>query len=104
MFILVEGEDPSKEGLPPAVGSTQPDITPQAIEEDESESVMASAQDQREEELQVRLGLFYSGMNIIELALSFRHALFLFCFLAPMRSSRGTCESDRLIYLLINVF
>lgn len=54
VFVLVEGEDVGEEGQVAAVGVSQPDIAPPALEEDEAESVMASAQDQREEELQVR--------------------------------------------------
>ncbi|KAK7008348.1 Anaphase-promoting complex subunit 2 [Halocaridina rubra] len=53
IFVLVEGEDVGEKGHPSVAGTSQSDITPQAIEEDEAESVMASAQDQREEELQV---------------------------------------------------
>ncbi|XP_064089361.1 anaphase-promoting complex subunit 2-like [Macrobrachium nipponense] len=53
IFILVEGEETGEEGIVAVAGAAQPDIAPQAIEEDEAESVMASAQDQREEELQV---------------------------------------------------
>lgn len=53
VFVLVEGEGDGEEGLVAPVGVASPDIAPPAIEEDEAESVMASAQDQREEELQV---------------------------------------------------
>lgn len=53
MFVLVEGEGDGEEGLAAAAGAASPDMAPPAIEEDEAESVMASAQDQREEELQV---------------------------------------------------
>lgn len=53
VFVLVEGEGDGDEALVAATGAASPDIAPPAIEEDEAESVMASAQDQREEELQV---------------------------------------------------
>ncbi|XP_071521652.1 anaphase-promoting complex subunit 2 [Panulirus ornatus] len=53
VFVLMEGEDLGEEGQVATVGVSQPDIAPPALEEDEAESVMASAQDQREEELQV---------------------------------------------------
>lgn len=54
VFVLVEGEETGEEGQTAVAGLPLADIAPPAIEEDEAESVMASAQDQREEELQVR--------------------------------------------------
>ncbi|XP_042881814.1 anaphase-promoting complex subunit 2-like [Penaeus japonicus] len=53
VFVLVEGEDTGEQGQTVATGLPLTEIAPPAIEEDEAESVMASAQDQREEELQV---------------------------------------------------
>lgn len=54
VFVLVEGEEAGEEsGETAAGGISSPGLAPPAIEEDEAESVMASAQDQREEELQV---------------------------------------------------
>ncbi|XP_076046085.1 anaphase promoting complex subunit morula [Oratosquilla oratoria] len=51
VFLLVEGEEGTSE-TGPGVGLPTPELNP-AVDEDEAESVMASAQDQREEELQV---------------------------------------------------
>lgn len=53
VYVLVEGEDLGDEGNVITASVPQPEMAPPAIEEDEAESVMASAQDQREEELQV---------------------------------------------------
>uniref|UniRef100_A0A0P4W136 Anaphase-promoting complex subunit 2 n=2 Tax=Scylla olivacea TaxID=85551 RepID=A0A0P4W136_SCYOL len=76
VFVLVEGEGDGDEGLAAAAGAASPDIAPPAIEEDEAESVMASAQDQREEELQV-FWSYIVGMltNLDSLPLERIHAM-----------------------------
>ncbi|KAG7175880.1 Anaphase-promoting complex subunit 2-like [Homarus americanus] len=76
VFVLVEGEELGDKGHTATVGVSQPDIAPPAIEEDEAESVMASAQDQREEELQV-FWSYIVGMltNLDSLPLERIHAM-----------------------------
>ncbi|XP_069956279.1 anaphase-promoting complex subunit 2 isoform X2 [Cherax quadricarinatus] len=76
VFVLVEGEELGDKGHVATAGVSQPDIAPPAIEEDEAESVMASAQDQREEELQV-FWTYIVGMltNLDSLPLERIHAM-----------------------------
>ena len=75
VFVLVDGEGDGEENMVPVVGVASPDIAPPAIEEDEAESVMASAQDQREEELQV--GIVHP---LLKYVCVFVCVFFLFCF------------------------
>ncbi|KAK4305032.1 hypothetical protein Pmani_023056 [Petrolisthes manimaculis] len=77
VFVLVEGEEAGEEsGEATVAGISSPSLAPPAIEEDEAESVMASAQDQREEELQV-FWSYIVGMltNLDSLPLERIHAM-----------------------------